>query len=76
MGLFVEKWDKRFGDETLDVIDREGSGIADPVGEVKLQRGVGCHINLFGRYKKTMQTYEECMAFIKGVEVVLEHMIG
>jgi hypothetical protein len=47
-----------------------------PVGEVQFEKGVGRHIVLFNRYRGTFRTHEECVVFVKGVETVLEHMIG
>ena len=32
-------------------------------------------ISLFGKYRGTFATHEECVAFTKGVEAVLNHMI-
>jgi hypothetical protein len=48
----------------------------EEVGEVRFEKGVGRHVTLYGRYKGTVQTHEECVAFVKGVETVLEYMIG
>ncbi|MGA3064660.1 MAG: hypothetical protein ABSD90_15815 [Methylocystis sp.] len=58
---------------TVDVIDED---INDAVGEVRFEKGVGRHVILYGRYKGTVQTHEECVAFVMGVETVLEYMIG
>ena len=58
---------------TVDIIDDETD---DAVGEVRFEKGVGRHVTLYGRYKGTVQTHEECVAFVKGVETVLEYMIG
>ncbi len=58
---------------TVDIIDEDN---LDAVGEVKFQKGVGRHVTLYGRYNGTVQTHQECVAFIKGVETVLEYMIG
>jgi hypothetical protein len=46
------------------------------VGEVTYETGVSRRIELYGRYKGTVKTHEECIAFIKGVQAVLEYMIG
>jgi len=58
---------------TVDIIDQD---IDDAVGEIRFEKGVGRHIVLYGRYKGTVQSHEECVAFVKGVQVVLEYMIG
>ncbi len=74
MNLFVPKDHLSTMDGlTVDIIDED---IEDAVGEVKFEKGVGRHIELCGRYKGTVQSHEECVAFVKGVQVVLEHMIG
>lgn len=57
---------------TVDIIDED---IDDAVGEVRFETGVGRHIALYGRYKGLVQTHEECVAFVKGVETVLAYMI-
>jgi hypothetical protein len=57
---------------TVDVIDED---INDAVGEVRFEKGVGRHVFLYNRYKGTVQTHEECVAFVKGVQTVLEYMI-
>ncbi len=73
MRLTVPKDDMRWADgSTLEIIDEERD---DAVGEVTFEKGVGRHVTLFGRYKGTFQKHEECVAFVKGVETVLEHMI-
>jgi hypothetical protein len=58
---------------TRHVIDEDSD---DEVGNVVFKKGVGREVTLYGRYKGTFKTHEECVAFIKGVETVLEHMIG
>jgi hypothetical protein len=59
---------------TDDIVDED---IEDAVGNIKYEKGVGRHVELYGgRYKGTFQTYEECQAFVQGVQAVLEHMIG
>jgi hypothetical protein len=58
---------------TRPVIDEDSD---DNVGDVAYKKGVGREVTLFGRYKGTFQTHDECAAFIKGVETVLNHMIG
>lgn len=60
---------------TLDIVD-EDSDPNDAVGEIRFEKGVGRHVTLYGRYKGTVQTHKECVAFVKGVQAVLEHMIG
>ncbi len=74
MILVVPKDDMRWADgSTLEIIDEDRD---DAVGEVRFEKGVGRHVTLYGRYKGTVQTHEECVAFVKGVETVLEYMIG
>lgn len=58
---------------TVEITDED---IDDVVGEVRFQKGTGRHISLFGRYKGTVQSHDECVAFVKGVQTVLEYMIG
>jgi hypothetical protein len=58
---------------TADVIDEDTN---DVVGEIRFEKSVGRHVELFGRYKGTVQSHEECVAFVKGVQAVLEYMIG
>ncbi|MBG0801260.1 hypothetical protein IYW40_07160 [Methylocystis sp. H4A] len=58
---------------TLEIIDED---IADVVGEVRFEKAVGRHVTLYGRYKGIVQSHEECVAFVKGVETVLDYMIG
>lgn len=57
---------------SVEIIDEETD---EPVGEVKFEKGKGRHITLFGRYKGTVQTHEECVAFVRGIETVLEYII-
>jgi hypothetical protein len=49
----------------VDITDED---IDDAVGEIRFEKGVGRHIELYGRYKGTVQTHEEGVAFVKGVE--------
>ena len=58
---------------TVEIIDED---IDDAVGEISFEKGVRRHIRLYGRYSGTVQTHEECVAFVKGVETVLRHIIG
>jgi len=58
---------------TVDIVDED---INDVVGDVRFEKGVGRHVTLYGRYEVTVQTHEECVAFVKGVQTVLEYMIG
>jgi hypothetical protein len=58
---------------TVRVIDEDSD---DHVGDVAYKKGVGREVTLFGRYKGTFSTHAECAAFLKGVETVLNHMIG
>jgi|GEM_PF-5989586 len=58
---------------TLEIIDEENN---DAVGEIKFEKGVGRHISLYGRYKGTVQTHQESVAFVMGVPTVLEYMMG
>jgi pyruvate/2-oxoacid:ferredoxin oxidoreductase beta subunit len=50
---------------------------AAAVGDVLLERGIGENrkIELYGRYKWTCGSHAEALAFIKGVEAVLSHLI-
>lgn len=57
---------------TVDITDEDKS---DVVGEVRFEKGPGRHIELYGRYRGTVKTHEECVAFVKGVETVLKYMI-
>ena len=36
---------------------------------------IGRHINLFGKYVGNFKTWEECAAFAKGAEAVLNHLV-
>lgn len=56
----------------VDIFDEHADDI---VGHVRFEKGVGRHITLYGRYKGTVQTHEECEAFVKGVQTVLQYMI-
>jgi predicted Zn-dependent protease with MMP-like domain len=56
---------------TVEITDEDAN---DVVGEVKFEKGVGRHIELLGRYKGTVQSHEECVAFVKGVQCVLEYI--
>ena len=75
MRLTVQKVDGRGANGTrTDVIDEDAS---DVVGEIHFMWPNGREVALFGdRYKGTFRTHEECVAFITGVQAVLEHMIG
>ena len=55
----------------LPVIDEDSN---DDVGSVAYKKGVGREVTLFGRYKGTFRTHEECAAFINGVETVLNYI--
>lgn len=76
MRLTVEKRDLRWMDGgVVEIVDENGPA-GDGVGQVRYEKGVGRHISLYGgRYTGTVQTHEECVAFIKGVETVLNYMI-
>jgi hypothetical protein len=56
----------------VDITDEE---IDDAVGQVRFEKGVGRHIELYGRYKGTVQTHEEGVAFVKVVETVLNYIL-
>jgi hypothetical protein len=46
------------------------------IGALRYGRQGGRTVSLFdGKYQRTFDTHEECCAFAKGVEVVLEHMV-
>lgn len=73
MRLFVPKDHLNSMDrQTVDIYDEDTN---DAVGELKYEKGVGRHVILFGRYKGTFASHEECAAFVKGVEEVLTYMI-
>jgi hypothetical protein len=57
---------------TAEIVDEDRT---DTVGEITFEKGGGRHIVLFGRYKGTVKTHAEAVAFVKGVQTVLEHMI-
>jgi hypothetical protein len=56
----------------VDITDED---IDDAVGDIRFEKGVGRHIELYGRYTGTVQTHEECVAFLKGVETVLKYIL-
>jgi len=71
MNLFVPKDHLSTMDGLkVDITDED---IDDAVGDIRFEKGVGRHIELYGRYKGTVQTHEECVAFVKGVETVLNY---
>lgn len=57
---------------TVDITDED---INDAVGDIRFEKGVGRHIELYGRYRGTVQTHAECVAFVKGVETVLNYIL-
>ena len=63
-----------FNGTKTDIIDEDND---DAVGDVLLERGTGENrkIDLYGRYKWTCGSHAEAVAFIKGVEAVLSHLI-
>jgi hypothetical protein len=61
---------------TTPIFNEDGDLGDDEVGEIRFEKGVGRHITLYSRYKGTVKSHEECEAFIKGVQTVLEYMIG
>jgi hypothetical protein len=75
MNLTLEKENANtFNGTKTDIIDED---IDDAVGEVTFERGEGPRqISLYGRYKGTCGSHEEAVAFIKGVEAVLNRLIG
>jgi hypothetical protein len=73
MNLFVPKDHLSTMDGLkVDITDED---IDDAVGDIRFEKGVGRHIELYGRYKGTVQTHEECVAFVKGVETVLNYIL-
>jgi hypothetical protein len=56
---------------TVDITDED---INDAVGSIRFEKGVGRHIELYGRYRGTVLTHAECVAFVKGVETVLNYI--
>jgi hypothetical protein len=76
MNLTLEKENvNTFNGTKTDIIDEDNMNAA--VGEVLLERGTGENrkINLYNRYKWTCGSHREAVAFIKGVEAVLSHLI-
>jgi hypothetical protein len=74
MNLFVPKEHLNTMDGLkVDITDKD---INDAVGHIGFEKGVGRHIELYGRYKGTVQTHEDCIAFVKGVETVLNYILG
>ncbi|HEV7877717.1 hypothetical protein [Bradyrhizobium sp.] len=46
------------------------------IGALRYGRQGGRTVSLFdGKYQRTFDTHEECCAFAKGVEAVLNHMV-
>lgn len=59
---------------TLDIVDEDNAN--DAVGELSFERGVGRHVSMYGgKYKATFQTHAECVAFVRGIQAVLQHLI-
>jgi len=54
------------------VCDQEGK----KVGHVHQSSSGGREISLFGKYDGSFASDEECRAFMKGVEAVLNHMVS
>ena len=63
-----------FNGTKTDIIDEDNDAA---VGDVLLERGTGENrkIDLYGRHKWTCGSHSEAVAFIKGVEAVLSHLI-
>jgi hypothetical protein len=81
MRLTFEKLDARHGCAEVDVYDEETGKC---VGKVGASNGVfhegypyrARYVRLFNqKYFGTFDTHDECVAFVKGVETVLNHMI-
>jgi hypothetical protein len=76
MRLHFEKFDGR-SQNYVDVIDRDSG---EKVGHIH-SNGVGrnfggIQVELFdGRYSARLNRIEECSGFVRGVEVVLNHML-
>jgi hypothetical protein len=58
---------------TVEIVDEDDDDY--PVGDVKFDKSVGRHVTLFDRYKGTFKTHDETVAFVKGVQAVIEYMI-
>jgi hypothetical protein len=63
------------------VLGSHGESVVDEdtgksVGQVTYYRGENRTIALFGKYHGQFKTDEECAAFAKGVEAVLNHMVS
>jgi hypothetical protein len=61
---------------TTEIVDEDDGN--REVGEVLLERdskGENRKIQLYGRYEWTCGSHAEAVAFIKGVEAVLNHLI-
>ena len=63
-----------FNGTKTDIIDEDNDAA---VGDVLLERGTGENrkIDSYGGYKWTCGSHAEAVAFIKGVEAVLSHLI-
>jgi hypothetical protein len=60
----------------LPIINKD---TGEQVGEIYCQgsvEGGGINVSIFnGKYRGTVNTYEECVGFVKGVETVLTHIL-
>jgi hypothetical protein len=76
MRLSVPKWDIRSHSGLTEGVTDEDSGRC--VGSIShSHHPKGRLISLFdGKYVGSFERYDECVAFAKGVEAVLNHMIS
>jgi hypothetical protein len=62
-----------------DIVDLDSGRT---VGFIRTRQGPGTRccpsrdISLYGKYKGSFETHNECVAFAKGVEAVLNHMVS
>ena len=76
MNLIVPKGDGRWCDGCVFEIIDEHALMPDVAREIRFEKPNGRHVSLYGdRYKGTFKTHAEAVAFVAGVQAVLEHMI-
>lgn len=57
-----------------EIIDEDTGRMVGIIRSSGRPYGHGIHVSLFGKYKSTIHSGEECWGFVKGVEAVLNHM--
>jgi hypothetical protein len=72
MQITVPKVDLRGDSGSRSVDDENGKS----VGQLLMAKESGRTIILFGKYQGTFISQEECEAFAKGVQAVLNHMVS